>query len=155
MYIINYKNKVEYIKLNFHKRYKSIHKKMYVDKIDDSLNIVHPDFGEKTKEFTYPSDNKEGIRSITVFADSNVIVIRYIDGGLLLLNFRTIYTYKGKVVGERDVYPLSGKAYGVGRMDMRSGGRIFNTSRMHFDSFSGVLVFDNTDRDKLYAVGPC
>lgn len=111
---------------------------MQIDKIDDNLNIVHPDLGKKTV-YNY-TENKENIASVDFF-DYGVVVIKYTNGNLLMYNFRTGYVYSGKSFNGADVYRLSGKSLYTGEMRVLSG-YIFKTSLMHFDSVTGILIFD-------------
>ena len=109
-----------------------------IDKIDDKFNIVHPDLGNKTV-YNYTKNNKN-IESVYFF-DCGVVVIKYTNGNLLMYNFSTKYVYSGKSVNGADVYPLSGKSLYTGEMSVLPG-YIFKTSLMHFESGTGILIFD-------------
>jgi hypothetical protein len=86
-----------------------------LDTIDKNLNIIpNPNLGQKVV-YKY-SGNEEGIESIKVCA-KEAIVIKYHDGKLWMINFETKYEYRGRVVGGKEEFPLSGKSYAT--YDMR------------------------------------
>ncbi|NBV25650.1 MAG: hypothetical protein EBS05_27570 [Proteobacteria bacterium] len=111
---------------------------MHIDKINDKLNILQY-LGEKTAVYKY-TENEKDIESVDFF-NSGVVVIKYTNGKLLMYNFTTRYVYEGKSDNGADVYPLSGKSYYTGEMNVLCQ-VIFKTSQMHFESNTGVLIFD-------------